>query len=61
MWNCTNLHCLLQLNANVKLEDFGEYITIAMMDDIKRLRNKQASKYKETGKAEKYSNLTDFK
>lgn len=59
----TNVYCLLQLNINVKLEDFWWVYTLqfAMMDDIKRLRNKRASKYKETGKAGKYSNLTDFK
>lgn len=63
MSNPTNLYCLLQLYANVKPEDFCWVHTwqFAMMDDIKRLRNKQASKYKETGKADEYSSLTDFK
>lgn len=63
MSKLTTLYCLLQLNVNVKPEEFWWVNTLqfAMMDDIKRLRNKQASKYKETGKTDKYSNLTDFK
>lgn len=54
---------LLQLNVNAKPDNFGWVHTsqFAMMDDIKRLKDKQASKHKENGKADKYYNLTDFK